>query len=271
MYNFSHKMNKNKNVNYWVAIGNLGIFFTLILVMFWTSDLERKSKKKLMKVTGLVLARCGSKGIKKKNLAEFNGTSLLQTALQTMQNFGKFDNIWVSTDCQEVVDHVNKFLPSVKVHHRGPYTATDTASSLSAVQEFCEQHSEVEAVGLIQCTSPFIQTAWLDDAFKMLILQNYDSVFSVVRKHNLLWEPHEDGIVKPFNFDPSKRPRRQDWNGFLVENGMFYFTRVEIIKQNLLQGGRIGVVEIPANYSLEIDSEFDLKVARSIFKILQNQ
>ena len=30
------------------------------------------------------------------------------------------------------------------------------------------------------------------------------------------------------NYDPAKRPRRQDWDGELIENGAFYFTTKEV-------------------------------------------
>ena len=44
--------------------------------------------------------------------------------------------------------------------------------------------------------------------------------------------------TSPLNFDPGNRPRRQDWSGDLVENGMFYFARRElVIEHGVLQGG----------------------------------
>ena len=33
------------------------------------------------------------------------------------------------------------------------------------------------------------------------------------------------------NYDPAKRPRRQDWEGELVENGAFYFTTKEVMER----------------------------------------
>lgn len=35
----------------------------------------------------------------------------------------------------------------------------------------------------------------------------------------------------PFNVEPAKRPRRQDWPGELCENGSFYFAKKEIIEK----------------------------------------
>lgn len=45
--------------------------------------------------------------------------------------------------------------------------------------------------------------------------------------------------LEAVNFDPNKRPRRQDWQGELIETGMFYFARRELIEQeNLFQNDR---------------------------------
>lgn len=45
--------------------------------------------------------------------------------------------------------------------------------------------------------------------------------------------------LKAVNFDVKKRPRRQDWQGELIETGMFYFARRELIEQkNSFQNDR---------------------------------
>jgi len=54
------------------------------------------------------------------------------------------------------------------------------------------------------------------------------------------------------------------FQGEIVENGMFYFCRRELVEQSLLQGGKCGYVEIPAEYSIDIDSPFDLAFAEQV-------
>ena len=64
---------------------------------------------------------------------------------------------------------------------------------------------------------------------------------------------------RALNFDPVNRPRRQDWKGDLVENGMLYFARRHLIETDrVLQGGNCTYVEVPPNLSIEIDSSLDL-------------
>ena len=64
---------------------------------------------------------------------------------------------------------------------------------------------------------------------------------------------------RALNFDPLNRPRRQDWKGDLVENGMMYFAKRHLIEHSkALQGGKCTYVEVPPSLSIEIDSSLDL-------------
>ena len=102
--------------------------------------------------------------------------------------------------------------------------------------------------------------------------EDYDSVFSVCRQKKLRWSesegaPHCKRKTRPLNFDPGKRPRRQDpGGGDLIENGMFYFAKRDLIEtRGLLQGGKkCTYVEVDAKLSIEIDSSLDLALAQQI-------
>ncbi|CAH1405941.1 unnamed protein product [Nezara viridula] len=217
---------------------------------------------------GLVLARGGSKGLPHKNVAKIKNITLLGRALRTMTEFGKFDSIWVSTDDIVIANEAKRGKASV--HWRPSYTASDSASTVVAVNEFLEKHDEVTKIGVIQCTSPFLKVEYLEEAYRKLN-NNIDSVFSVTRQHKLRWGYNSSGQLQPENFDLHHRPRRQDWDGELIENGMFYFTDAFMLKHSMiLQGGKLGVVEIPANLSLEIDTFNDLEVAEILMNSFED-
>ena len=75
-------------------------------------------------MAGLVLARGGSKGIPLKNIAPLGCKPLVAWCLQSMQEFGKFDSIWVSTDHQAIAECAQacgaKVLGSVSSKHFQP-------------------------------------------------------------------------------------------------------------------------------------------------------
>ncbi|XP_045108418.1 N-acylneuraminate cytidylyltransferase A-like [Portunus trituberculatus] len=209
-------------------------------------------------VAGLVLARGGSKGIKNKNLLQLDHKPLLRRTLEVMHKAKCFHSIWVSTDSEVIADCARA--EEAEVHWRAPYTATDDASSVSAVQEFIKSHPEITIVCLVQCTSPFVQAMYLQEGMQKMA-RGYDSVFSVTRRHLLRWSEGEFAV--PENFSPRHRPRRQDWRGELYENGMFYIARVEVVQKGLLQGSRCGYIEVPQEDSLDIDTPFDGIVAQA--------
>lgn len=66
------------------------------------------------------------------------------------------------------------------------------------------------------------------------------------RNWKLRWQQVANSIrLTAINFDPKMRPRRQDWPGELVETGMFYFIRRELIAyQGLLQNDRFKIIII---------------------------
>ncbi|XP_032786772.2 N-acylneuraminate cytidylyltransferase A isoform X2 [Daphnia magna] len=222
-----------------------------------------------MHVAGLILARGGSKGIRLKNLALLKGTPLLLWSLKTMSQSRGLTSIWVSSDHDDILElaHQN----GAQIHRRSAESSSDGASSLDAINEFLDSHSEVDVVALIQCTSPFVRVAHLNEALAKMTSGCYDSVFSVTRSHSLRWtqlEPNETEVdvanteeIRAVNFDPHCRPKRQDWNGDLVENGAFYLSSVQLLRRGLIQGGKISFVEMSAAHSIDIDTAYDLWLA----------
>lgn len=216
-------------------------------------------------VAVLVLARGGSKGIPLKNIKMLAGVPLIGWVLRAAVDSEMFDSVWVSTDHDEIEKVAKTW--GAKVHRRSPEVSRDSSSSLEAIQEFSRLNPEVDVVCNIQATSPCLHPHHLKEALEMITVQGFESVFAVVRRHQFRWqEVKKSGArnrsrTKPLNLDPSNRPRRQDWNGELCENGSFYFATRELIDQGILQGGKIGYYEMGAEHSVDIDVDIDWPVA----------
>ncbi|AWO97364.1 putative N-acylneuraminate cytidylyltransferase [Scophthalmus maximus] len=211
----------------------------------------------------LVLARGGSKGIPLKNIKTLAGVPLIGWVLRAALDSGVFHSVWVSTDHDEIEKVAKSW--GAKVHRRSPEVSTDSSTSLDAIQEFVRLNPDVDVICNIQATSPCLHPFHVKEALEMITLRGLDSVFSVVRRHQFRWQEVKKGsaeLTKPFNLDPSNRPRRQDWDGELCENGSLYFTTRELIEnQGLLQGGKVGYYEMLPEYSVDIDVDIDWPVA----------
>ncbi|KAG5675379.1 hypothetical protein PVAND_005287 [Polypedilum vanderplanki] len=206
-----------------------------------------------------------------KNIQEIDGVSLLGISLKEIYKAEVFSSIYVSTDNEEIAKEAEKY--NATVHKRDAYYARDESTSIEAVQEFLKHHPNVENLALIQCTSPFISHHYLRDAFRKFTIQR-DCVFSVVKSFKLRWKhSNSEGKEKfiPANFDNKKRPRRQDWNGEYIETGMFYFAKRKLLDDGLFQNNNCDVVEIRSKDSLEIDTPYDLELARILKKHFKAQ
>ncbi|RWS04013.1 N-acylneuraminate cytidylyltransferase-like isoform X1 [Dinothrombium tinctorium] len=221
-----------------------------------------------MKVCALILARESSKSIESKNLVKLNDVPLLSYVIKPALECEFFDEIWVSTDSEAIIDLIERIHRSVHIFKRSKQMATDECSSLAAVQEFLNFKKDAEIICLLQATSPSLYPQYLREAFEKMKQFQYDSVFSVTRDHKLRWSNCGNGVMRAINFDVSRRPRRQDWDGELVESGHFYFaTRELIMSRNLLQNEQnTGYVEMPIEMCIELDYQWQIPVLEIILK-----
>ncbi|XP_051920313.1 N-acylneuraminate cytidylyltransferase A [Hippocampus zosterae] len=213
-------------------------------------------------IAALVLARGGSKGIPLKNIKMLAGVPLIGWVIRAAVDSELFDSVWVSTDHDKIEEVALAW--GAQVHRRSPEVSRDSSSSLETMQEFIRLNPHVDIVCHIQATSPCLHPFHLKEALELITLHDYDSVFSVVRRHQFRWKEVKKGsreLTKAFNLDPSNRPRRQDWDGELCENGSFYINTRELIAQGHPQSGKVSYYEMLPEYSVDIDVDIDWPVA----------
>ena len=68
-----------------------------------------------------------------------------------------------------------------------------------------------------QATSPLITPEDFQAGWKTMCNTGADSLVTAVRAHRFLWSVESSGVAVAKNYDPLRRPRRQDWNGELIE------------------------------------------------------
>jgi N-acylneuraminate cytidylyltransferase len=222
----------------------------------------------------VILARAGSKGIKNKNIRDVAGKPLIAWSIEAALESEAFDEVWVSTDGDEIARVAEEY--GAQVHRRSPITATDKASSDLALVEFALQHHKFDVIALIQCTSPLVlpeDYAGAKEAYLSEWLCVCDSLVTVHPEVKFFWtENIEDNpMVKPTNYDPKKRPRRQDAKKgeqlYNVENGAFYFTsRKALFNHYCRVGGQPVLYHIPRERAIDIDDEIDLQLAELYLK-----
>ena len=218
------------------------------------------------KIVAFIPVRGGSKSIPLKNIKLINGRPLVYWTTFAASTCPFIDEVFVATDDKNIVSAVNEFgLNKVKVIGRSASSASDIASTESAMLEFAEQH-HFEHIVLIQATSPMLEADDLTKGIELYQQENVDSVLSVVRQKRFVWKEHS-GYVEPLNYDLYHRPRRQEFEGYLVENGAFYITSKKLLMktQNRISG-KIKAVEMKEESYFEIDEPSDWVVIENLMK-----
>lgn len=215
------------------------------------------------KIVALVPLRGGSKSIPHKNIKKLAGKPLAFWALSAAANSKLIDEVWVSTEDKKIKKMVESFGLNIKVVDRPAEHATDSASTESVMLHFAKE-VPFDILVTLQATSPLTQSADVDRAIQTVIDENYDSLVTGVRTNQFHWSL--DGT--PLNYDPQKRPRRQDWQGSLTENGAFYITRRTLLEEiGCRLGGKIKTFETSKETEIELDEPEDwAKVAKLLKK-----
>ena len=211
--------------------------------------------------------RGGSKSIPLKNIKPLCGRPLVYWTAKAACGCKGIDRVFISTDSGQIREAVESFgLDKVTVVSRSAETAGDTASTESAMLEFAGQH-DFEDIVLIQATSPLLASSDLDRGLELYGQPGCDSVFSAVRRYQFLWADGPDGTAHPQNYDISHRPRRQEYGGYLIENGAFYITsRERLLATKNRISGRIKAVEMDADAFFEIDEPGDWAVMEALME-----
>ena len=116
---------------------------------------------------------------------------------------------------------------------------------------------------LVQATSPLTQTTHFTEALQLYAQAQFDSIVTCVRNYRFFW--NADGTS--MNYDYRNRPRRQNFDGMLMENGAFYINTVgNILTSGNRLSGHIGIYEMPEYTATEIDEPDDWTVLESIMR-----
>lgn len=213
--------------------------------------------------------RGGSKSIPLKNIKLINGKPLVYWTALAAYNASCVDKIVIATDSKEIKDTVLAFnFNKLEVYNRDPQNAQDTSSTESVMLEYIKKAelNPKDNFILIQATSPLLKSEYIDKMFETLKNSDADSIFSAVREKQFHWIETQEG-VKPINYDYKNRPRRQDFQGILAENGACYINSVEnILKDNCRLSGKIIAFEMPAGTAYEIDEESDWIIVEELMK-----
>lgn len=218
-------------------------------------------------------AMCGSNSIPLKNIKPICGRPLLYWTAKAACECKDIDLVYIATDSPKIREVAEGFRQEagegiwekIRVVDRSGQSADDRASTETAMLEFAGAYG-FDNIVLVQATSPMLRASDLEGGFALFRQPDTDSVLSVVRQRRFLWR--EDGrTAVPVNYDVFHRPRRQEFDGYLMENGAFYITS----KENLLTyqnriSGNIKTYEMEEDTAYELDEPDDWVIVGALME-----
>ena len=218
-----------------------------------------------MKVLGVIPARGGSKGIRKKNIKLLNGKPLIYyTIVESLKS--KLDRVIVSTESEEIASIALSY--GIETIKRPNKLAEDESSALSVIKDALSKIDDTfDTVMLLQPTSPFRTKKHIDEALEIFEKdKDADSLVSVVKVPHRFHFSKQMRIDKNYLYGGESFIRRQDLNNeYYARNGAaIYISKIDILEKNIL-GKKIKPYFMNKIDSIDIDDLEDWFLVESIF------
>ena len=226
----------------------------------------------MVEILCIIPARSGSKGIKNKNIMDFNGKPLLAWSIEQAQKCNYNMKIIVSTDSEEYADIAISY--GVEAPFLRPSEISDDLSTDFELINHCvnwlktNENYTCDIILQLRPTSPTRKIEDLNQALDLFIKNkdNFDSLRSVI--------PFEKSPFKMYSINDNKlNPLFNEVNGIkepynqprqilpqcYLHNGYIDILNTTILSENTISGKNILPFIMDDNNNLDIDVISDLK------------
>jgi len=237
------------------------------------------SKKTEKFVLGIIPARGASKRIRGKALALLGGKKLLSYAIEEAKKSKLLSEVIVSTESSEIALEAKK-LGALVPFKRPKELALDETPMLPVLKQAVIESEKffskkVDAVVLLQLTSPFRKARHIDEAVRIFLKGGIEGVVSVSRaKTEPKWMlKKKSGVLEFYEKNDFSASRKQDMKEFFELNGAVYvFSRETVMNsKGYAWGKRIAAYEMDKISSIDIDEPIDLEIANALLRASLNE
>ncbi|WP_270428613.1 pseudaminic acid cytidylyltransferase [Acinetobacter johnsonii] len=225
----------------------------------------------------VIPARGGSKRIPRKNIKMFHDQPMIAWSIQAAIDSGCFDEIWVSTDDEEIAAVAQAYgakVPFLRPAHLSDDFATTADVMSHAVEEFGKlNHALPDYICCLYATAPFVTKTDLVHGLEKIKNNNtLHYVFSATTYPFPIQRAiklNEQGTVEMFSpqyFNVRSQDLEESWH----DAGQFYWGTAEAwINKAMIFASQSSVVELPRFRVQDIDTQEDWDRAEWLFKAIQ--
>lgn len=224
------------------------------------------------KIICIIPAKLNSQRIKKKNIINLNGFSLLEYTLKAVKNSKFIDNCFVSSESNYIKSICNQY--NIRFIKRPLSLTKKRSTSESAIIHALKiilQEKKYDTCIFLQPTSPLRFTDDIDNSIKKFFNQKLDSLFSSSIFKGHIWKNNKINLL-PINYDFKNRKMDQDKRNQFIENGSIYIFNINgFLKQTNRLFGKIGTYVMDDERSFQVDEIHDINIVDSILKKSSNK
>ena len=216
-------------------------------------------------VLAVITARGGSKGVERKNVRSVAGKPLIAWTIEEAKKSKYIDKLILSSDNEEIINVAKKFgceAPFV----RPKELAEDDTPGILPVLHAIKEIPGYDYVVLLQPASPLRLIEDIDGCISQCVISQSFSCVTVTesRKHPhwMFYVDQADNKLRNFIDNIEIATRRQDLSKVYALNGAVYVADISVLlKTESFLTRETTAYIMPEERSLDIDSEFDIKVA----------
>lgn len=211
-------------------------------------------------ISALIAVRKGSKRIPNKNIRSFANSNLLEIKIKQLLRVKGINNIYVSTDCLEMLALAKKL--GTKVEFRDPYYTSDRVP-MNEVYEHLAQLAEDKHILFVHVTSPLLSDESLQNCIDtyLSLPAEYDSLATVHALHEYIWC---DGTA--INYDPDHHPRSQDLPNYYALNfAANLISKESMLNRKNIVGKKFYPFVLNEVEAIDVDTMLDFKIAEFIY------
>jgi CMP-N-acetylneuraminic acid synthetase len=213
------------------------------------------------KVTAIIPARGGSKGIVNKNISILGGRPLIYYALEACKKTKEIGTIVVTTDSNLIESTVLEKYPDTVIIRRPDKLSNDSATSedalLHAIKVLDSQSSNLDKILFVQATSPLTLSRDLSQLIYML--EKHDSAAFYTEDYGFFFDL--DDLHNPRLPRQQREPRKRE------AGNAWAFSKKGFLKHKTRLFGDIALCKLDYPSELEIDTPSDLSVIESIMNV----
>lgn len=236
-----------------------------------------------MEILAIIPARGGSKSVPRKNIKLLGGKPLIAHTIEVARNTSLLNRFVVSTEDEEIANIAMDL--GAEVPFRRPRAlAEDQSPDLPVFQHSLhwfekEENYKPEIVVNLRPTSPFRKPDHIDEAIRLLIESNADSVKSVSPAQEppqKMWRI-KNGFMTPLlpvemGIHGDHQSPRQSLETIYWQNGIVDAVwRKVVVEENSMTGSKIQGFILDPIFAVDLDTEEDFLVAELLLERLKTE